>query len=358
MALAPLARGGALGIGCLPSSAPRALGALRCSSVQAAERAAVLWRCTGVTSMQLVDDRHLEAQAKARVLREALPWITRWAGRTIVVKYGGNVGTDDDLLPAFAADVALLHRVGLRVVVVHGGGPQISALADALHLRSEFVDGRRVTDAAMLQAVQMALLGQVNPVLVGLVQQAGAPAVGVAGTDGLLTGCVTEPALGLVGEIAAVDIALLGTLLDAGKVPVVAPLARDASGQVLNVNADTAAGAIATALAADKLITLTNVEGLYQHFGTSEQSLLSEVPLAQLRALLASGSLTTGMVPKVASVVAAVEGGVERAHLLDGRVEHALLLEIFTDSGIGTMVLPDAVLPDAPPDGAPPHGAR
>lgn len=282
------------------------------------------------------------AQDKARVLREALPWITRWRGRTVVVKYGGNAMGDDDLNRAFAADVALLSSVGLRVVVVHGGGPQISALSAQLGLEPRFVDGLRVTDAATLDAVRMVLLGQVNPRLVGLITAAGARAVGVAGTDGgLLEARPSDPALGHVGEIERVDPALLDSLLDDGAVPVVATVARGADGDDYNVNADTAAGAIAVALDADKLIYLTNVAGLYEDFGTAESTLLSVVGVERLRAMLAAGELNTGMVPKVASVVTALGGGVAQAHLLDGRIEHALLLEIFTDEGIGTMVLPE-----------------
>lgn len=295
-------------------------------------------------------DRTRLAQDKARVLREALPWITRWAGHTVVVKFGGHVAGDTgqeahDGGPrlstdtAFAADIALLRRVGVNVVVVHGGGPQISALSERLGLPTRFVDGLRVTDPQTLEVVKMVLLGQVNPRLVGLVADAGAPAVGVSGTDaGLLTVRAADPALGAVGEVEAVDPRMLHGLLDNGVVPVVATVGRDDSGQERNVNADSVAGAIAVALAADKLIYLTNVPGLYEHFGSGDQTLLSEVRTGGLREMLASGALHTGMVPKVQSVLAALEGGVGQAHLLDGRIEHALLLEIFTDEGIGTMV--------------------
>jgi acetylglutamate kinase len=292
------------------------------------------------------------AQDKARVLNEALPWITRWSGRTIVVKYGGNVaeeaGTEvDPLTGAFAADVALLHRVGLRVVVVHGGGPQISALSERLGLEPRFVDGRRVTDERTLEVVKMALLGQVNPALVRLITAAGTRAVGVAGTDGGLV--EVEPAqggaLGLVGEVTAVDPAVLVSLLDDGVVPVVATVARGRDGADYNVNADTVAGAIAEALDADALVYLTNVAGLYEDFGTDDASLLSVVTRRRLRAMVDDGELTTGMVPKIESMIGALEGGVRHARLLDGRVEHALLLEIFTDEGIGTMVVSDQEAP-------------
>jgi acetylglutamate kinase len=278
------------------------------------------------------------AQAKARVLREALPWITRWAGRTVVMKYGGNANTGM-LAATFAADVALLHSVGLRIVVVHGGGPQISMLSKRLGLTPTFVDGQRVTDAQTLDVVRMVLLGQVNPQLVGMICSAGAPAIGVAGTDaGLIQARQADPALGAVGEVEAVDSRVLITLLDNRVVPVIATVGRGPDGQELNINADAVAGAIAVSLQADKLIYLTDVPGLYEDFGTASSTLLSEVGVDRLRAMLAAGELGAGMIPKVASIVAAFDGGIGQAHLLDGRIEHALLLEIFTDEGIGTMV--------------------
>jgi len=289
----------------------------------------------------LVDDllpaRTRDAQAKARVLREALPWITRWAGRTVVVKYGGSVADGGG---TFASDVALLHRVGLRVVVVHGGGPQISRLSGRLGLEPRFVQGRRVTDPATLDVVQMVLLGQVNPQLVGAISGAGATAVGVSGTDGtLLTVAPADPALGRVGDVAAVNPHVLSTLLDEGAVPVVAPLGRGPDGLPYNVNADAAAGALAAALHADKLLVLTNVAGLYDDFGAEGGgTLLATTTPAHLRELLAAGALSDGMVPKIASVLTALDAGVASAHLLDGRAEHALLLEIFTDEGVGTMI--------------------
>jgi acetylglutamate kinase len=287
----------------------------------------------------VLTDRTKVAQDKARVLREALPWITRWSGRTLVVKYGGNaMSRAADL--AFAADVALLRAVGLRVVVVHGGGPQISALSAELGLQAEFVDGRRVTDDPTLRAVAMALLGEVSPRLVGLLQAAGAQATGVSGTDADLVTVSPAPQMGYVGDVTDVDPTLLLTLLDNGVVPVVASLGRGRDGQTYNVNADAVAAALAVALDADKLIYLTNVAGLYEDFGTPDSTLLSDVSMERLRELLADGALNAGMVPKISGVVTALDGGVRQAHLLDGRVEHALLLEIFTDEGIGTMVVP------------------
>jgi acetylglutamate kinase len=300
------------------------------------------------------------AQDKARILREALPWITRWTGRTVVVKYGGNVAgdtvigdraaggalpADDPLALSFAADIALLRSVGLRVVVVHGGGPQISALSARLGLPSRFAQGQRVTDEATLEAVRMVLLGQVNPWLVGLVAGAGANAVGVSGTDAGLVTARPNPALGRVGDVGAVDPAILVSLLDDGAVPVLATLGRGPDGLDYNINADLVAGAVATALRADKLIYLSNVPGLYEHFGTADSVLLSEVGVDRLRHMIAADELVSGMVPKIRAVVDALAGGVSQAHLLDGRIEHALLLEIFTDEGIGTMVAQDTRSP-------------
>ncbi len=298
------------------------------------------------------DPRSEAAQIKAAVLREALPFIQRFAGDVVVVKYGGNAMIDEELKRSFAADMALLHAVGLRPVIVHGGGPQISALAERLDVGSHFVAGLRVTNEPMLDVVRMALLGQVNPELVGLVQRAGGPAVGISGTDaGLLT---VRPAvgpngedLGRVGEVTAVDPKILLDLLDDGMLPVVATLGRDASGLDRNVNADLAAGQIAAALGARKLVYLTDVPGLYLDFG-DEGSLVSEMTLTALEDLFASGSLHTGMLPKVRSIVQALADGVPQAHILDGRVLHAVLLEIFTDAGIGTMITPAAVSMDQP----------
>lgn len=296
----------------------------------------------------VLNDRLRTAQDKARVLQEALPWMTRWTGRTLVVKYGGNALSDvaadrSASDPSFARDIALLHSVGVRVIVVHGGGPQISELADRMGLETTFVDGRRVTDPATLEVVQMSLLGQVNPMLVRMISDMGAPAVGVSGTDsGLVTAVQHDPRLGLVGSVDRVDVTLLDQLLDSGRIPVMATLCTTADGTVVNVNADEVAGAVAQAIGADKLIYLTNVSGLYEQFGTPDSTLLSEVGVRRLQQMIDGDELVTGMIPKIASIVAALQGGVPQAHLLDGRIEHALLLEIFTDSGVGTMIRMDA----------------
>jgi acetylglutamate kinase len=298
-----------------------------------------------VTTADGVSSERVEiAQEKAAVLREALPWITRFHGQIIVIKYGGNAMVDDELKRSFAADVALLHFVGLKPVIVHGGGPQISDLAAKLGVDSRFVGGLRVTDEPMMDVVRMALLGQVNPEVVRLVQSAGAPAVGVAGTDaGLLQ---VRPAvgpggedLGLVGEVEHVDTTYLVEQLADGFLPVVATVGRDADGVERNVNADLAAGAIAAALGASKLVYLTDVPGLYLDFGDPEkQALVSEVSVDRLEDMLRHDELHEGMRPKVRSIVAAIRAGLPQAHILDGRVLHAVLIEIFTDEGVGTMV--------------------
>lgn len=281
------------------------------------------------------------AQAKAGVLVEALPYIRRFRGRVMVVKYGGNaMGEGDDAaeLAHFAEDVVMLHSVGIRVVVVHGGGPQIGALMERLGKRSAFIDGLRVTDAETLDIARMVLVGKVNRDIVGAIGQRGAVAVGLSGEDaGLLRATSRSVDLGFVGDVASVDVDIVNRLLAEDVVPVVATIGSDGEGQAYNINADTAAGAIAEALGAEKLVYLTNIEGLRLNVDDPD-SLLSAVTADQLDELVASGAITTGMIPKVSSCTRAVRAGVGHAHILDGRVPHVLLLEMFTDSGIGTMV--------------------
>jgi len=287
----------------------------------------------------------IDALERARILVEALPYIERWQDRVIVVKYGGNalagaVGEQGEAkaLASFAADVALMRSVGIRPVVVHGGGPQIGALLARLGKSSEFVDGLRVTDAETLEVVRMALLGQVNPDLVAAINVHGPLAVGVSGSDSrLLTTRAAGPELGFVGDVEEVNPSVLERLLDQRLIPVVATIGADRSGQAHNVNADTAAGAIAIALGAGKLIYLTDVAGLRADVH-DEGSLISALTTDQLGDVLASGAVSAGMIPKVTSCLDAVRRGVGQAHILDGRVPHALLLEIFTDEGVGTMV--------------------
>ena len=273
---------------------------------------------------------------KASILVEALPYIRRFAGRTVVVKYGGNAMADD--LTLFAEDVVLLHSVGIKVVVVHGGGPQIKSLLDRLGIESRFVDGLRVTDAATLDVVRMVLVGKVNRDIVGALNQHGPVAVGVSGEDAtLLQVTAARPELGFVGEVHEVSTGVLDRLLAQDLVPVVATIGVDVGGQSYNINADTAAGAIAEALGAEKLVYLTDIEGIRRDVA-DPSSLISTISADELQSLLTDGTVTEGMIPKVASCVAAVKGGVGHAHILDGRVPHALLLEIFTNQGIGTMV--------------------
>jgi acetylglutamate kinase len=278
----------------------------------------------------------VNADAKAGVLVEALPYIRRFSGKVVVVKYGGNAMGGD--LSTFAEDVVLLHAVGMRVVVVHGGGPQIGEMLGRLGVETRFVDGLRVTDAETLDIARMVLVGKVNRELVSQINTHGPLAVGVSGEDGaFLHASARSPELGFVGDVDAVDPALLLRLLDSGLIPVVATIGMDDHGQAYNVNADTAAGAIASALAAEKLVYLTDVEGIRSDPG-DPATLLSTLTVDELDHMVADGTVTEGMIPKVASCVAAVRAGVGHAHVLDGRVPHVLLLEFFTRSGIGTMV--------------------
>jgi acetylglutamate kinase len=284
---------------------------------------------------------------KAATLTEALPWLEQFHGRTVVIKYGGNAMVDETLRRAFAQDIVFLRYAGVRPVVVHGGGPQISSMLHRLGIDSEFKGGLRVTTPEAMDVVRMVLVGQVGRELVGLLNQHGPVAVGLSGEDaGLLTAERTgtmvdgeEVDLGLVGDVVRVRPASVRDIIDAGRIPVVSSVAPDAEGIVHNVNADTAACALAVALGAEKLLVLTDVEGLYADWPASDE-VISEIPAKDLRDLLPS--LSSGMVPKMEACLRAVEGGVTRAHVLDGRLPHALLIEMFTDEGIGTMVLPDA----------------
>jgi acetylglutamate kinase len=283
--------------------------------------------------------------AKAAVLTEALPWLERFHGRTLVVKYGGHAMTDPTLREAFAEDVVFCRYAGIRVVVVHGGGPQIDAQLDRLGIEREFAAGLRVTTPETMDVVRMVLVGQVQREIVGRLNAHGPFAVGLSGEDARLmtaeprTAVVDgEPVdLGLVGDVVDVDPGVLHGLLADGRIPVVSSVSRGADGQVYNVNADTAAGAVAATLAAEKLIVLTDVEGLYADW-PSDRTVISKLSAAELAQLLPA--LSEGMIPKMEACLHAVRGGVRAAHVLDGRVPHALLLEIFTDSGVGTMVTP------------------
>ncbi len=283
--------------------------------------------------------------AKARTLAAALPWLMRYHGKVVVVKYGGNAMTDDTLKQAFAEDIAFLRFAGFRPVVVHGGGPQISEMLDKLGIESEFRGGLRVTTPEAMDVVRMVLVGKVQRELVGLINEHGALAVGLSGEDAALfraepTNKVIdgeEVDLGLVGEVAEVRPEAVLDIVEAGRIPVISSVAPDADGLVHNVNADTAAAALAIALKAEKLLVLTDVEGLYRDWPDSDE-VIQEINPDDLEKLMPS--LASGMVPKMAACLKAVQGGVAKATVVDGREEHAVLLELFTNEGVGTQVLP------------------
>jgi len=306
---------------------------------------------------------HASALAKAATLIEALPWLERFHGQVVVIKYGGHAMTDEALRMAFAQDVVFLRYAGLRPVVVHGGGPQISAHLDRLGMESTFRAGLRVTTPEAMDVVRMVLTGQVNRDVVGLINRHGPFAVGMSGEDAhLLTArrvaATTEDGevvdIGHVGEVESVNPGAVSALIADGRIPVISTVARSDAGEVLNVNADTAAAALAVALGAVKLVMLTDVAGLYADWpgsapaagtgspggeGGRPQQVISELSVSALAAMLPG--LSDGMIPKMRACLSAVRGGVPQAHVLDGRLPHAVLLEIFTDSGIGTMVVPD-----------------
>ncbi|MFI0466944.1 MULTISPECIES: acetylglutamate kinase [Saccharopolyspora] len=303
-------------------------------------------------TQQEAGDRLATAAEKASVLVEALPWLQRFHGATVVIKYGGNAMIDDELKRAFAHDMVFLRLAGLHPVVVHGGGPQITAMLDRLGMEGEFRGGLRVTSPETMDVVRMVLVGQVGRELVGLINQHGPYAVGMSGEDARLftaerrTATVDGEAVdvGLVGDVVSVNADAVLDLIKAGRIPVVSTVAPDADGVVHNVNADTAAGALAVALGAEKLVVLTDVEGLYTNW-PDRGSLVSRLDADQLAELLPS--LSSGMVPKMEACLRAVRGGVPRAHVIDGRLAHSVLLEVFTSAGVGTMVLPAQVEEDA-----------
>ena len=285
------------------------------------------------------------AQDKAGTLIEALPWLARFHGATVVVKYGGNAMVSPELRQAFAADMVFMRYVGLKPVVVHGGGPQISAMLGRLGIASEFRGGLRVTTPEAMDVVRMVLVGQVGRELVNLVNGYGPFAVGLSGEDGGLFTAVRRPAIvdgapvdvGLVGDVDSVNVSAVTDLIAAGRIPVVSTVAPDADGVLHNLNADTAAAALAIALDARKLVVLTDVTGLYTRW-PDETSLVSQISTDDLAELLPS--LEMGMVPKMEACLRAVRGGVPAAHVVDGRVAHSTLLEVFTSEGFGTMVVP------------------
>jgi len=275
---------------------------------------------------------------KTGVLIEALPYIRKFMGSTVVVKYGGNAMTDAALARQFAEDIVLMRSVGMRPVVVHGGGPQISALMERLGMVPEFRDGRRVTDADSLDVARMVLVGKVNRDIVSAINVHGPLAVGLSGEDaGLLLATARDPELGFVGDVHEVNPVIIQRLLAEDLIPVVSTIGAGADGQSYNINADTVAGAIAEALGAEKVVYLTDVPGLLADVDDAS-SLISHIDTKALQDLIDGGDLTGGMIPKIEACIHAVEQGVRSAHILDGRIPHVLLLEIFTDSGIGTMI--------------------
>ncbi len=289
--------------------------------------------------------RSTEALAKAQVLTQALPWLSKFHGATVVVKFGGNAMIDEDLKRAFAQDVVFLRYAGLRPVVVHGGGPQITRALERSGIASEFAGGLRVTTPEAMDVVRMVLTGQVQREIVGLINEHGSFAVGLSGEDAntmtarqrhaVIDGRQVD--IGRVGDIVTVAPQVLSALMNDGRIPVVSSVARAEDGGVYNVNADTAAAALAVGLQAEKLVVLTDVEGLYADWPASDE-VVSMLDADELEKLLPS--LSSGMAPKMEACLRAVRGGVGAAHVLDGRVQHSLLLEVFTDEGIGTMVVP------------------
>ncbi|MGC9668624.1 acetylglutamate kinase [Planosporangium sp. 12N6] len=285
------------------------------------------------------------ALGKATTLIEALPWLTEFHGATVVVKYGGNAMVDNELKRAFAADMVFLRYVGIKPVVVHGGGPQISAMLGRLDIASEFRGGLRVTTPEAMDVVRMVLVGQVGRELVNLINGYGPFAVGMSGEDAQLFTAVRRAAfvngepvdVGQVGDVAEVNTSAITDLIEAGRIPVVSTVAPDADGVLHNLNADTAAAALAVALGARKLVVLTDVEGLYANWPDTD-SLVSQLTAAELDELMPE--LESGMVPKMEACLRAVKGGVPAAHVVDGRVPHSILLEVFTSEGFGTMVVP------------------
>lgn len=290
-----------------------------------------------------------QATAKAGVLAEALPWLREFHGATVVIKFGGNAMVDEKLQAAFAEDIVFLRLAGLKPVVVHGGGPQITSMLQRLGVESEFIGGYRVTDSATMDVVRMVLIGSVQRHLINLLNEHGPYAVGMSGEDAQtfiaekrfaqVDGKAVD--VGFVGDVVEVRVEHIQNLLDSGLIPVVSTVAIGRDGESYNVNADTAAAALAVALNAEKLVVLTDVEGLYRNWPDPD-SVIRQISAAELKELLPS--LETGMIPKMDACLKAVQGGVPRAHVIDGRLEHAVLLEIFTNAGIGTMVFPEVTL--------------
>jgi len=283
--------------------------------------------------------RQAEAN-RVQVLSEALPYIQQFAGRTVVVKYGGAAMKDSVLKDKVIRDIVFLSCVGLRPILVHGGGPEINSWLDKLGIEPQFKNGLRVTDSSTMDVVEMVLVGRVNKGIVSLINQAGGMAVGLCGIDGHLITARPQgdEGIGFVGEVSNVNIKILETLASSGYIPVVSSVASDDNGQAYNINADTVAGEIAAALGAEKLILLTDTRGILKDYKDSS-TLIPKVDITEARELIGDGIVSGGMIPKVTCCVRSLAQGVKAAHIIDGRIPHALLLEIFTDGGIGTMIL-------------------
>lgn len=283
----------------------------------------------------------LEPAIHAEVLIEALPYLRQFYGKTIVVKYGGNAMIDETLKVQVMQDIALLHYVGIRPILVHGGGPEINSMMEKMNLEPHFVGGLRVTDAPTMEIVEMVLAGKTNKGIVSLLNQQGAKAVGLSGKDAnLILACKMESAkgdLGFVGEVVTINAEFLTMLGEQGYIPVICSVAIGSDGASYNVNADHVAGHIAAAVGASKLVILTDVEGLYQDY-KDKSTLINEMDTDEAETMIATGAADRGMIPKLEACITAIEGGVPRAHLIDGRQPHSLLIEIFTNTGIGTMV--------------------
>jgi len=294
------------------------------------------------------DSQNSEAVAKARVLSEALPYMRRFAGKTIVVKYGGHAMGDETMAAQFARDIVLLKQVGINPIVVHGGGPQIGQMLERLNIKSEFVDGLRVTDSKTVEVVEMVLAGSINKSIVAAINKVGGCAVGLSGKDGglVLARKVTRTKrdpdsniervldLGFVGEPDRINPGILETLAKSDIIPVVAPVGIGVDGETYNINADTVAGAIAGAVRASRMLMMTDVAGVLD----KQKALMSRLSVAQVKDLIADGTISGGMIPKVETCLYAVDRGVEAAVIIDGRVPHAILLELFTERGVGTMI--------------------
>ena len=277
------------------------------------------------------------ARIKAKTLIESAPWIRGFQDKIIVVKFGGNAMVDEQLQQAFAEDIAYLNLVGIKAVVVHGGGPQITSRLSELGLKSEFIDGLRVTQLEAISVIRDVLMQEISEPLVKMIENAGAKAAAFNGeTEGLFSAQITRPDLGLVGEVVSVDASVITRSLEGGLIPVISTVAPDSSGQLVNVNADLAASSLAIALQAEKLVVLTDVPGLYSDW-PNRDSLVSELSASELQEMLPD--LESGMIPKIQACLIAVNGGVSKAHIIDGRIPHSVLLEIFTPSGIGTLVV-------------------